>query len=295
MTQNSNDLIRLALLNQRVVDNNVLLPGQTEKVRVAVRTPLATVDNIQFLKRELQFPSKVLNTRLQLTRLQRRQLVEQRQDSNRIDRDSENLNEHTKQPQVVEERVTSELDNLEHPTDNRSTQDNPEHLTLEHIRNPQLQRLLIEPEFLLENKRAVIRDRKRQNRTENIEPEEKHQRLADFTLEPSRKIPSERDTSDPPELREHVTVDKREILNLTVETSDETELGFGATVCLPLLTTPFYVPMFVAPLVTYLRLIVDFLRNFIFKNLGRLCPLQDLVLPEGQESLQQVLTQREPD
>lgn len=232
VTQNSNDLIRLALLNQSIVDDNVLLPGQTKEVRVAVRTPLATVDDIQFLEGELQLPSKVLNTRLQLTRLQRRQLVEQRQDSNRIDRDSENLNEHTKQPQVVEERVTSELDNLEHPTYNRSTQDNPEHLTLEHIRNPQLQRLLIEPELLLENERAVIRDRKRQNRTENIKPEEKHQRLADFTLEPSRKIPSERDTSDTPELGEHVTVDKREILNLTVETSDETELGFGATVCL---------------------------------------------------------------
>lgn len=232
VTQNSNDLIRLTLLNQRVVDNNVLFPGQTEKVRIAVRTPLATVDDIQFLKRELQLPGKVLNTRLQLTRLQGRQLVEQRQDSNRIDRDGEDLNEHTKQPQIVEERVTSKLNNLKHPTDNRSTQDNPEHLALEHIRNPQLQRLLVEPELLLENERAVIRDRKRQNRTENIETEEKHQCLADFTLEPSREIPSERDTSDTPELGEHVTVDEREILNLTVETSDETELGFGATVCL---------------------------------------------------------------
>ena len=240
VTQNSNNLVWLALLNQSVVDNNVLLPGQTEKVRVAVRTPLATVNDIQFLKRELQLPSEILNTGLQLTRLQRRQLVEQRQDSNGIDRDGENLNEHTKQPQVVEERVTSVLDNLEHPTDNRSTQHNAEHLTLEHIRNPQLQRLLIKPELLLENERAVIRDRKRQNRTENIESEEKQQRLADFTLEPSRKIPSERDTSDTPELGEHVTVDKREILNLTVETSDEAELGFCATVCLPLSTIPSF-------------------------------------------------------
>lgn len=45
----------------------------------------------------------------------------------------------------------------------------------------------------------------------------------------------------------------------------------------------------------YLRLIVDFLRNLILENLGGLGPLQDLVLPEGQESLQQVLAQREPN
>lgn len=44
---------------------------------------------------------------------------------------------------------------------------------------------------------------------------------------------------------------------------------------------------------TYLAFIEHFLRNLILKNLGRLCPLQDLVLPERQESLQQVLAQRE--
>lgn len=43
----------------------------------------------------------------------------------------------------------------------------------------------------------------------------------------------------------------------------------------------------------YLTLIVHLLRHLIFQDLGRLRMLQDLVLPERQESFQNVLTQRE--
>lgn len=209
MTQDGDNLIGLALFNQSVVDDDVLFPRQTKEVGIAVGAALATVDNIQFLKGEFQLPSEVLNTGLEYTRLQRRQLVEQRQDRNRIDSDGKDLDEHTKEPEVIEERVTSFLDNLEHRADNRRSQDNTQHLTLQQVRSPELQRLLVEPELLLENERAVIRDRKRQERADNVETEDEHKRLGNFTLERSRKIPRQQEATEAPELGEEIAIDKR--------------------------------------------------------------------------------------
>lgn len=210
----------------------MLLPGKSKEVGIAVSTALATIDNVQFLKGEIQLPGQVLNTSLELARLQRRQLVKQRQDGNRINGDSKDLHEDTKEPQVVEERVTGNLDDLKHRTDNRSSQNNSEHLTLEHIRNPELQCLLVEPEFLLKDESAVVRDRQRQDRADNVETKDKDKRLRDFTLEPRREVLSQQGTTESPELRKEIAIDKRQILKLTVETRDEAKLGFGATVCL---------------------------------------------------------------
>lgn len=209
MTQNRDNFFRLTLLNQSVVDDNVLLPGQSKEVGVAVSTALATVDDIQFLQGEFQLAGEVLDASLESTGLQRRQLVEQRQNRNGIDRNCKDLDENTKQPEVVEERVTGFLDNFEHGTDNRGSQDNAQHLTLEHVRQPELQRLLVKPELLLENERAVVRDWQRQERADDIEPEDKHKRLDDFTLEPSRKIPRQQIATEGPELGEKITIDKR--------------------------------------------------------------------------------------
>lgn len=71
MTQDGDNLIGLTLLNQSVVDDDVLLPGQAKEVGIAVGAALATVNDIQFLKGEFQFPSEVLNASLKCTRLQR--------------------------------------------------------------------------------------------------------------------------------------------------------------------------------------------------------------------------------
>ena len=210
----------------------MLLPGKSKEVGIAVSTALATIDNVQFLKGEIQLPGQVLNTSLELARLQRRQLVKQRQDGNRVNSDSKDLHEDTKEPQIVEERVTSKLDDLKHRADNRSSQNNSEHLTLEHIRNPELQCLLVEPEFLLKDESAVVRDRQRQDRADNVEPKDKDQCLRDFTLEPRREVLSQQGTTEGPELGKEIAIYKRQILKLTVETRDEAKLGFSATVCL---------------------------------------------------------------
>lgn len=53
-----------------------------------------------------------------------------------------------------------------------------------------------------------------------------------FTLESIGKVPCKQETSEPPNLRQGIVVDEGEVLNLTVETGDESKLGFCATVCL---------------------------------------------------------------
>lgn len=54
MTKNGDNLLRFALFNQGIVDHNVFLPRQTEKVGIAMRTSFASVNDIQRLQRKLE-------------------------------------------------------------------------------------------------------------------------------------------------------------------------------------------------------------------------------------------------
>lgn len=270
VAQNSDNLLGLALLKQGIVDDNVLLPWQTVEVGVTVGTALATVDNVEFREGELQLLGQVLDTGLDVTRLQGRKLVEQRQDNDRVDGDSEDLNKDAEEPQVVEERVTSSLNDLENSADDRSSEDNSEHLTLEHIRNPETERLLVESKLLLKHEGVVVRDRKRENRRQNVETENEDQSLTDFALESTREVSRQDQATDAPELWEHITVDESDILNLTVETRDETELRLGATVCLD--EEEIYVSQAVVELWGWRIAIPDFDR----KPFGRLLPQEPL-------------------
>ena len=91
VSKNSDNLLGLALLDQGIVDDNVLLPWHTEEIGITVSTSLAAINNIELVKRELQAFSKALNTSLQVARLEGRKLVEQRQNRNRVDGNHENL------------------------------------------------------------------------------------------------------------------------------------------------------------------------------------------------------------
>lgn len=64
-------------------------------------------------------------------------------------------------------------------------------------------------------------------------------------------------------------MDKSDILDLTPETFDETEPCLCATIVL--------------------TLVVDFLRDFLFENLGRLCILQNLILAQREEFFEGIL------
>lgn len=70
-------------------------------------------------------------------------------------------------------------------------------------------------------------------------------------------------------------MDEGDVLDLTVETVDEFEFSFSATVCL--------------------TLSVDILRNFLFENLWWLGVFQNLVLAERKKSFEEILGDRETD
>ena len=236
VAQHGNNLFRLALLEQSVVDDNVLLPRQTVKVRVAVGTALAAIDNMQIREWELELLGEVLNASLDSTRLQRRQLVKQRQNRNGVDGDREDLQADRKEPEVVEERVAGGVDDFEKSADDRSSKNNTQHLALQHVRHPKLEGLLIETELLLEHKGAIVRGGQREDGAEDVETEDEYQSLSDLALEPTGEVPRQQQAADAPELGEEIAIDEREVLDLSVETGNEVELGFCATVCLYRLT-----------------------------------------------------------
>lgn len=111
--QHGDDLLGLALLNQRVVDDNVLLPRQAEEVRVAVGAALAPVDDVQLVQRELEALRQGLDAVLELALLERRQLVEEREDGDGVDCDHEDLQAGGECPEVEEELVAGALDDCE--------------------------------------------------------------------------------------------------------------------------------------------------------------------------------------
>lgn len=230
VAQDGDHLLWLALLQQGIINDNVLLPGQTIEVSIAVGTALAAIDDVQLRKRELELLGKVLDTSLDLTRLQRGQLVEQGQNHNGVDSDGEHLDEDTEEPKVVEERVAGLLDNFEYSTDNRSSQNYTQHLSLEHVRNPELESLLVETELLLQHKRIVVGDREREDSAEKIEAEDEQEGLRDLALESIGEVPRQHEARDAPELGKNIAVDEKEILDLSIETGNEAELSLGATI-----------------------------------------------------------------
>lgn len=167
--QDSSYLLSFTLFNQGIVDDNVLLPGQTEKVGVAVRASLATINDIQLRKRELELGSQRLHRRLQFAGFQRSELVEQRCDKDGPDGDHKHLKTSAKEPQVVEELLARLLDDCEETSKNWRGQDNGEAERLDTIRDEELRSLLVETEFLLKDKSVVYRRWQRQNLVDESE------------------------------------------------------------------------------------------------------------------------------
>ena len=230
--ENCNDLLWLGLLNQSIVDDNVLLPWETKEVSIAVGTALASVDNVELLERELELGSQGLDTRLQLAWLQRRKLIEQWQDGDWIDGNHEDLESGAKSPQVEEEAVSGLLDDLEEGGENWRSKSEGKHLRLGKVGREELWSLLVEAELLLKDEGAVDRDWQRQDRLDDDETEDECNRLRDLASETSWRMANKESTGQVPELRKNIVVDECSVLNLTIETGPEVELGFGATVCL---------------------------------------------------------------
>ena len=94
--QDCYNLLRLALLDQGVVDDNVLLPWHTKEIGVAVSTSFATINDVQLVERELQALGKCFDASLQLARFERGEFVEQGKDRDGIDGDHKDLQSSSK-------------------------------------------------------------------------------------------------------------------------------------------------------------------------------------------------------
>lgn len=131
MTKNSNNLLRFTLLNQGVVDDNMFLPWQTEKVGITVGASLASINDVQRLERKLELVGESLDACLEFSRFERGQLVEQRQDEDRVDGDGRELNDDSKEPKVVEEACACDLDDLQESTQQGCAESNGQGLALD--------------------------------------------------------------------------------------------------------------------------------------------------------------------
>lgn len=140
----------------------MLLPRQPEEVRIAVRAALAAVDDVELVQRKLQLLGQVLHSLLQLAGLQRRELVEQREDGDRVDGNHEHLESGAEQPQVEEELVARLLDDGQERGQDWRREDEGQQVRLEHVGHEELGRLLVEAELFLEDEGVVDVGRQRQ-------------------------------------------------------------------------------------------------------------------------------------
>ncbi len=101
-----------------------------------MRCYIPLINNVQFFQRELQLLSQILNPTFQCARLEGGELIEQWQNRNRVDGDRKQLKEDSKNPEIVEEAVPSFLHDFQDSTDDGNAKYNPQHLTLDHVRNP---------------------------------------------------------------------------------------------------------------------------------------------------------------
>ena len=180
MCKNGHDFLGFALLDQGVVNDNVLLPRHTKKVRIAVSASLTSINNIELMKRELQALSQALNTSLQVARLERRKLVEQRQNRNRVDGNHEDLQSSPKQPKVIEELIASLLHNSQKARKDRRSKNESQHLRLQHIHDEKLRGLFVESELLLQDERMVDRGREGKNLLDDYEGKDEDDRVCDL-------------------------------------------------------------------------------------------------------------------
>lgn len=126
--KNSYNLFCLALLNQGVVNDNVLLPRHAKEIRVTMSTSLATVNNMELMKREFESTSKCFHASLQITRLERSELIEQREDRDRVNGNHEDLQTSSEHPEIVEEFVSGLLNDRQETGKDRWCKNERQHL-----------------------------------------------------------------------------------------------------------------------------------------------------------------------
>jgi hypothetical protein len=232
--QHSLDLLLCALLQQRVEDDNLLLanPRKSSEVGVAVGAALAAVDDLQLRQRKLELRSQRLDTVLERSRLQWLELVEQRRNQDRVDGHGRDLHHEHEHPQVVEEVLPRLVDDGEEGAANWNAESKRESLALDHVREPELDRHLVEAKLLLEDEAVVVLKRKTRNEVYPSQHVHEEQGARDFAGEARGRIASDDGAGDAPDDRVNIEVEGGDRLELVKDLGSEAELGFCATICL---------------------------------------------------------------
>lgn len=275
VSKDSDDLFRLTLLNKSIVDDNVLLPGETKEIGVGVGASLASINDVELVKRELEAGGKSLDLGLELALLERGELVEQRQDSNGVDGNHEDLETGGEGPEVEEELVAGLLDDLEETGQDGRSENEGQELRLENIGDEELGSLLVEAKLLLEDKSVVDGTRKTQDLTDDQETQDEDNRMANLASEARGRPPQHQVARPRPQLRQDIKLDKGDILDLAPQAVEDLKLGLGAAVGL--------------------GLVKDLLGDLLGEHGGGTGLLQDAVLAGREEGFEEVLADGEAD
>ena len=230
--KNRNNLLGLALLDQSVKEDNVLFPGHSEEISIAVSAPLAAINHMQLGQGELELSSQGLNACLELAFLQRRELVEKGENRNGINGNHENLHGGSEHPEIEEELISRLLDDSEESRQKRGDHYDSQEVGLDYIRDEQFGSLLVETELLFQDEMVIDVGRQRQKLLENDEAQDKNDGMRDFAGEACGSESQQEATGPRPELGEDVVLVESDVLNLTVECADHAKLGLGSSVCL---------------------------------------------------------------
>ena len=205
-------------------------------------TALAAVDDLEFGEGKFKLRCECLDRVFEFTGFQRFELVEKGYDENRIDGHARDLNSQHENPKVVEEVLSGALDDSQESAADGDTKRNGKTLTLEHIRKPQLNRHLVEPEFLFQHEAVVVREAKTSDQINPSQHVHEQERLCNLAREPDGRITGDDGTRGAPDERIDIEVESSERFDLVEETGDEAELGLCATIfllCVSLLSAGY--------------------------------------------------------
>ena len=157
MSKHGDDLLLLGLIDEGVVEDDFLAhAGEAGEVRVGVGAALGAVDDLQLRKGEVEFSSKGFDSAAERPFGKGGEFVEDWDDDRGVDGDGEDLDDEHEEVDVVEELVAGLLDDGEEGRAEGEANDDAERLGFEEVGHPQLERLLVEAEFLFKHKVVVV-------------------------------------------------------------------------------------------------------------------------------------------
>lgn len=144
------------------------------------------------------------------------------------------MDANTEDPEVVEKGVAGGLDDFEKGGHQRCSQHYHQRLALEHVGDPQLDRGLVEAEFLFEDEGAVVRGRKSKDGCGEVEGEDEDEGVRDLAREACRRPSRQPKARDGPELGQKIVDDDYCVFGQRQDVGDSAKLGLCAAICLAL-------------------------------------------------------------